>query len=429
MLCNVYAYINFAFPCHSPNIRTFSRFKEQFSKIYYAPASEFAVLRHELACLDNALVKARLEWKTEREALNKRWEEAIAKHGIVQDNIPKFNGYYKDSFAKRDRALHQQAREREQCDLKDLELRRLHKEMHNLERIKAEQDSRLEKFSIFKTYLEQVKVSSQGEYGDLREIIDRYAVLAEARNNLMTRTESTRESVQRRQKALERDILMKSNEVLAYRNFLSELMDYQNSLHEQVLRLEDNLIRIKTTAAQRTLIIGQIKMAIRNLYLQVCKHMHRNARITPDDTLGQLLDIRISVREMYKLAKDIKHMLRNAYLTAEAEAAAREKQKRKNSERRRRLEKLGKRGKIDPRELFGLRKRTSDTAGKAEKDKLFEFVGGGAGGAAKQRDNADDLRQVVNMTVEKVVEEGKMPKEVDVVDGPVPHGHSGSVPT
>ncbi|CAL8136870.1 unnamed protein product [Orchesella dallaii] len=146
------------------------------------------------------------------------------------------------------------------------------------------------------------KEASQGEYGDLREIIVRYAVLAEARSFLMNRTDSTRETVARRSKALERDVLMNTNEVLAYRNFLTELVDSQQTLHNQVF-----------------------------------KHMHRNARITPEDTLGQLVDIGISVREMYMLAKDIKHMLKVAYVTEESEAAAREKQRRKEEERQKKI--------------------------------------------------------------------------------------------
>lgn len=372
------------------------------SRIFYAPASEFSLIRQELACLENQLVRARNVWADERKVIAQRWDAAIAKHHLVQENIPKFNGYYKDGFTKRDRAIQSQLREREQCEQKNREIRRLIKEKRRLEDIKSEQDTRLEKFSIFKTYLAKVKESSQGEYGDLREIIDRYAILAEARNNLLGRTESTRDTVQRRQKALERDILMKSNEVLAYRNFLSELMDYQNALHEQVNQLEDNLLRIKTTAAKRTLIIGQIKMAIRNLYLQVCKHMHRSAKITPEDTLGQLMDIRISVREMYKLAKDIKHMLRNAYLTAEAEARAREKQKKKLADRQKRLDKLGIGGVMDPRKLFGMEERKESMENKAptgQKVGYVDPIGGPAPPAPAA--NQQSRMSLPNQTVEK----------------------------
>ncbi len=46
-------------------------------------------------------------------------------------------------------------------------------------------------------------------------------------------------------------------------------------------------------------------------------------------------------------------------MTAEAEAAARDKQKRVIAERQRRLDKLGKGGVMDPRELFGLRRKSS----------------------------------------------------------------------
>src|SRR5687768_12997542 len=113
---------------------------------------------------------------------------------------------------------------------------------------------------------------------------------------------------------------MQSNEILAYRNYLSELLEYDSVLREKVFWLEDGLIRIKTTSAQRTMIIGQIRMAIHNLYRSICRSLHRHANLNSEDTLGQLIDIRLSIKEITRLSLDVKRMLKAAQITAKEEA-------------------------------------------------------------------------------------------------------------
>lgn len=133
-----------------------------------------------------------------------------------------------DSLAKRDRALLQEQKERQQITAKEREIRRLEKEREVLMGVRDEMESRLDKFSIFKLYLERVKEASQGEYGDLREIIDRYAVLAEARSSLMNRNDSCRNTIQRRLKALENDIVVSStvNSSIVLMKFDSRLYSF-----------------------------------------------------------------------------------------------------------------------------------------------------------------------------------------------------------
>jgi len=328
------------------------KLKPLFKDLIYSPAAELEHGRRELACLDAILVKERSKWKGERTQFERRWAAAIDKQNRVNDAIPNFDKYYRDTHTKRDRALRQTTRERHVRDQKNTEISRLTKELDKLDQVKNEVESRVDKFSVFKVYLEKVRQASHGEYTDIREITDRFAILTDARSTLMAKNNFTRDTVTRRQKALENDIIMKSNEVLGYRNYLSELQDYQAGLVDQVLRLDDNLLRIKTTAANRTLIIGQIKMAINNLYLQMCKQMHRNPKISPEDTLGQLNDVRVSMIEMVKLNRDIKHMLKAASTAAEDEARIRERERLKAEERKRRKQTTT--GAVNIRGLFNL---------------------------------------------------------------------------
>ncbi|OXA50468.1 Coiled-coil domain-containing protein 42A [Folsomia candida] len=196
--------------------------------------------------------------------MDERWQAATMKQDEIFKRIPQFNNYYKDLFVRRDRARTQFQKETERIAAVERELRAKNKEIDKLEEIREMSDNRLLRFTIFKTYLQRAKEMSQGEYGDIKDLIDRYAILANGRDTLIKDSENFRESVMKRQRSLDNDVLLKSNEILAYRNFLTEMLEYDTILREKVFWLEDGLSRIKVTAAQRTLVIGQIKMAIHN---------------------------------------------------------------------------------------------------------------------------------------------------------------------
>ena len=52
---------------------------------------------------------------------------------------------------------------------------------------------------------------------------------------------------------------------------------------------ESEWIRIQTTAAKKTLMLGQIKMATHNLFALTCKHLQR--KISPQETGQTLLQL------------------------------------------------------------------------------------------------------------------------------------------
>ena len=59
---------------------------------------------------------------------------------------------------------------------------------------------------------------------------------------------------------------------------------------------ESEWTRIQTTSAQKTLLLGQIKMATHNLFALMCKHLHR--KMPPQETDQTLLQLD-KVREMH----------------------------------------------------------------------------------------------------------------------------------
>ena len=59
--------------------------------------------------------------------------------------------------------------------------------------------------------------------------------------------------------------------------------------HPHNAHRESEWIRIQTTAAKKTLVLGQIKMATHNLFTLMCKHLNRRLHTEDaEDTLMQL---------------------------------------------------------------------------------------------------------------------------------------------
>ena len=184
-----------------------------------------------------------------------------------------------ETLGKRNRAIEQTTHEMGQRLEKVREVNRNKKELECLLRLQKQCEKRLERFRIFERYLERVRDTSHGEFSDIRDIIDRYGVLSQARQALISRDVRNQDKTERAQNALKRNMDLRSNELLVYNNYLSELRVYRDNIYEEILQLEEMLLHIKTTAAERTLLIGKIKMAINNLYLGLCKQLGRAGKV------------------------------------------------------------------------------------------------------------------------------------------------------
>lgn len=93
-----------------------------------------------------------------------------------------------------------------QSKIKEDEIKQKYKEIQLLREIRDKSETRLENFSIFKSYLNRGKEASRGEYESIKDLIDRYMTLSNARDMLMTMTDNFRDNITRQQKALENDV-------------------------------------------------------------------------------------------------------------------------------------------------------------------------------------------------------------------------------
>ena len=117
--------------------------------------------------------------------------------------------YTQETLGKRNRAIQQTTHEMTQRLEKIREVNRNQKELECLLRLQKQCEKRLDRFRIFERYLERVRDTSHGEFSDIRDIIDRYGVLSQARNGLITRDVRNQDKTERAQNALKRNMEVK----------------------------------------------------------------------------------------------------------------------------------------------------------------------------------------------------------------------------
>jgi hypothetical protein len=270
------------------------------------------------------LIKERERHRKTKQAFQERWEAAAQRMKAVDEAIVKFDDHYRESNEERERSVSLAARQDELKDLKLADIRSLKKERQFLLEIKEETGSRVERFKHVQKYLEKVRDESNGQYKSIRDLLDRYNLLSSTRSVLMNRDTRARDLVRRRTKQLKDLKLIKANEAVSLNNHIFEMREEFEELKNSLMRMDEDFLHIKTTTAQRAKDLGQVRIATYNLYLQVCRKFHHPASIIPSDTIQQLQYIQNSMKEMNKLRKEVKHILKSAREAAEQEKKAEE---------------------------------------------------------------------------------------------------------
>nr|XP_021138861.1 coiled-coil domain-containing protein 42 isoform X2 [Columba livia] len=119
-------------------------------------------------------------------------------------------------------ALKKAMREREQKTQKEMELVRAKKKLGALKKEHQKLSKQVQKYSIFKEYLEDVvKISPQFE--DIQDVISRYKLLVRTRKDLQQSQEKDKEMIKQTKVLLDRYEAEKEAETLQYQNELEQL--------------------------------------------------------------------------------------------------------------------------------------------------------------------------------------------------------------
>ncbi|CAF0721923.1 unnamed protein product [Adineta steineri] len=221
--------------------------------------------QREVTEAESLLTNQKEEFKLKMQSLKMRREKLNSKEHELRESLANFEKYINELDSKKMRALKRAHDERELASVKQKDIERLQAEIDELRRKREELTTRNAKYGEHSKYLEKT-VELADEFQEIRELIDRYTTLYTNKESLLeiqTQREEQLEMLRRK-----RDAFMQktSNEILTLNNRIGDLQHHLEQAEIDARRAENDWIFIQSTAAEKTLLLGNVILAVRNLY-------------------------------------------------------------------------------------------------------------------------------------------------------------------
>lgn len=259
------------------------------------------------------LQNKRKEFRARMQMIKEREKELQLRRDEFNEQVAKFTKFMSDNEEKRNRAnkrVTEESKNRESLE-NDIKAKAAQLEQLKIQREQARQT--LAANALYQKYLESVTEGSE-DFGDINEILSRYATLADANQDLRNTAEEHSKDVDDLRAELANLIKTKQNEVLVLNSAIVEKKQHLESKKVQVSRREQDMASGFLSQQQRTRTTGEIDMAIANLYSRISLHHHHIPNMTAIEQLEAVKEclqdtqdiIAGNVAQSNKLTKDLK---------------------------------------------------------------------------------------------------------------------------
>ncbi|XP_010719588.1 coiled-coil domain-containing protein 42 isoform X1 [Meleagris gallopavo] len=239
-------------------------------------------------------------FRVRMEDITCRWKELRAKEADLKAHMKKSERTLKENDKMRIQALKKAGKERKMKMQKESELLTAKKELEALKIKHQKLSDRVQNYSIFETYLEDVVKVSQFE--EIQAIIWHYKMLVRIRKALLQAERGLREAKQKAKELSQYD----EDESLQYNSDLDQLELRSHQAQRDVLTKERLWADMQKTAAKKTQELGTIKMAILGLFQHVSKQMKRSLNVPVDDSYTQLSVIQQFIQDLMDILMEVK---------------------------------------------------------------------------------------------------------------------------
>ncbi|KAJ6659066.1 hypothetical protein lerEdw1_019369 [Lerista edwardsae] len=272
---------------------------------FLPPACGLLEKRRELAEVEQAYLAQKEEFQLKMENLQLRRQELERKEEQLKKAILKFDKFLKENNAKRNRALKKAKEEQQETARRGEEVERLREDVAQLRTVKEKLQQRLEAHKAFPEYLQKILEKTE-QFQEIPELIGRFQTLVATQAALVQRELEGREAVAEEQARLQEYVEESSNQVLQQNNHLAELHAQLEQAQAKTLEWSSSWARIQNTAAKNTLELGQIKLAVLNLFQLVAKQKHLPPGLGADDTEAQLDVVQLYMTDLIAILADFR---------------------------------------------------------------------------------------------------------------------------
>ncbi|KAG9339257.1 hypothetical protein JZ751_023954, partial [Albula glossodonta] len=180
--------------------------------------------------------------------------------------------------AKHDRQLAHQKQEH---------LQDLREEIKELITLKERLEKRSKQYETYHRCMERlVQATKQAAL----QVMSRYDTLVTARDTLQVTTQQNQERIQKARVNLAQLTAESSDAIMHLNSRVAQLQRQLDEAQQNRVHWENTWVRIQKTAAEKTMLFGQIRIATLNLYRHVCKKSRfcQQFPVDPEDSQGQL---------------------------------------------------------------------------------------------------------------------------------------------
>ncbi|XP_009461662.1 PREDICTED: coiled-coil domain-containing protein 42A [Nipponia nippon] len=233
-----------------------------------------------------------------------QWRDLQAKEAQLKTYMEKSGKILKENDKMRIQALKKASKERERKMQKESELLIAKRELEALKIKHQKFCNKVQKYSIFNKYLEDVVKISQFE--EIQEVIWRYKTLVRMHKDLLQSQQGHKEMSEQAKVLLDQYMAEKEAEILQYKNELVQLQQRFDKAQSDILPWEARWANIQNTNTEKTLKLGTIKMAILNLFQCMSMQLKANVNVPVDDSHRQLNMIQQFIQDLTDISMEVK---------------------------------------------------------------------------------------------------------------------------
>ncbi|NXU23622.1 CC42M protein, partial [Thalassarche chlororhynchos] len=269
------------------------------------PSTRLLLKRREVVEVERALQSQREEFRQRMERLEQRWQQLGQRKDQLRDVVLKFDAFLKASAARQERALRRADEERVRAAGQGAEAARLRRELKGLLQRREHLARRLRSLRGFGDYLQGV-LARMGQFQDVPAMLAHFGVLAGARAALAQEAEAGQERLAQGWARLQRYQEEASSELLRTNDELTQLRAHLEAARHDVLQGESCWAHIQSTAAQKTLLLGQVKLAVLNLFQLATTRLKVPADVALEDTEAQLDTVLLCMQDLAAICAELR---------------------------------------------------------------------------------------------------------------------------
>uniref|UniRef100_A0A8C6NCN8 Uncharacterized protein n=1 Tax=Melopsittacus undulatus TaxID=13146 RepID=A0A8C6NCN8_MELUD len=213
-------------------------------------------------------------------------DPALSSYASLSLRVCWWGKHHQEDDKMQVQALKKATRKREEKVQKEFELLTANRELEVWRNKHEKLYNTVQKYSIFRRYLEDVVKISQ--FVDTQEVISHYKMLLRLHKDLEQSQERHKEKSEQGSVFLDQYIAEKEAEILQCKHKLLELQQHFDQAKEDAQLWETRWADIQKTSSKKALELGTIRMAILNLFQSADREMNTKLNVPVDDSHRQL---------------------------------------------------------------------------------------------------------------------------------------------